>query len=448
MRRLFDDHLLRRIARNTGLLLSGNGVAGILALGSVTVAARGLGAEAFGVLMIFHAYAMIMGGLCRFNVYQAILRYGASCLADQRRRDLQGLLTLGVGVELAGVAAAMALGVVALGWLGPRLGLDEAYRETALWYCLVVIASNGATPIGILRLLDRFALIAWTRPVTPTLRLVGCLAAWAGGAGLPVFAAVWALAGSAEALLLWRLAHLELHRGGWLKDLRLRVRGLVRPHQGLWRMLLWTNLQGTLGMVSGRLATVLVGAMLGPVAAGLYLVAYQVAAVIDRPLQIVRRAVDPEFARLVAAADMATLWRLFRRTLLGTACFAAPLLVVLGLFGDRLLGFFFGEAFAAAHPVLVLLALQTALLALVMPSASVLVMLGHAGRLLLAQAIGRGAQLLALLALMQHFGLVAAGAAGAAAAGLELVLVTGFVLATRRAAAPDAATAAGGCAGR
>jgi O-antigen/teichoic acid export membrane protein len=213
-------------------------------------------------------------------------------------------------------------------------------------------------------------------------------------------------------------------------------------------MLLWTNLQGTLGMVSGRLATVLVGAMLGPVAAGLYLVAYQVAAVIERPLQIVRRAVDPEFARLVAAADMATLWRLFRRTLLGTACFAAPLLVVLGLFGDRLLGFFFGEAFAAAHPVLVLLALQTALLALVMPSASVLVMLGHAGRLLLAQAIGRGAQLLALLALMQHFGLVAAGAAGAAAAGLELVLVTGFVLATRRAAAPDAATAAGGCAGR
>jgi len=413
---------MRRIGRNTGMLLGGNSVAGLVALAAIALAARGLGVEAFGTLMVVHAYAMVIGGLSRFNVYHALIRYGAGCLLAERRRDLQGLLTFGLLVELAGIAAGALLGVLALGWIGPMLGLPAAQQTTALWYCLVVIIANTATPIGILRLLDRFDLVAWSRPITPALRLLGCLAAWLGDAGFATFAAVWALAGAVEALLLWTYATLVLRRAGWLAGFSWRIRGLVRPHPGLWRMVLWTNLQGSLGLVSGRLATVLVGMLLGPAAAGLYLVAYQAASVIERPLQIVKRALDPEFARLAASGDGATLASLHRRTLMLTGLVAAPLLLLLALAGDRLLALFVGEAFVAAHGVLVLLALKTTLLVLTLPSAALLVMLGDAGRLFWLQLAGRSLQLASLAVLAPGFGLLGAGAAALLAAAVELAL--------------------------
>lgn len=425
---LLKDVQIQRVGRNIGMLLGGNSAAGLLALAAVAIAARGLGAEAFGLLMVVHAYAMLVGGLCRFNVYHALVRYGATCVQDLRRHDLQGLLVFGLLIELAGMAAAGALGVATLGWLGPFLGLPEAAHDMARWYCLFVILANTATPIGILRLLDRFDLVAWIRPIAPALRLLGCLVAWAMGAGLAVFATVWALAAVVEALILWYAAGRVLHQGGWLEAFAWRIRGLVRPHPGLWRMVIWTNLQGSLGLVSGRLATVLVGVLLGPAAAGLYLVAYQAAALIERPLLLVKRVVDPEFARLAASHDRASLVSLYRRSLVLSLVVALPLLALFAAFGDRLLVLYVGEAFAAAHGVLILLALKTALLVLMMPSAGLLVMLGEAGWLFAVQLLGRSLQLLGLVLLVPTLGLLGAGIAAALTALVELVLAKAVVL--------------------
>lgn len=419
---MLEDVHLRRVGRNAGLLLGGNGVAGVMALAAVAVAARGLGVEAFGTLMVIHAYAMLVGGLTRFNVYHALVRYGASCLLGERRRDLQGLLIFGLLVELVGILAGALVAVAALGWVGPMLGLPEAQKATALWYCLVVILANTATPIGILRLLDRFDLVAWTRPITPSLRLLGCVAAWLAGADFATFAAIWAVAGVAEALLLWRAAARVLRRDGWLEGFAWRLRGLVHPHPGLWRMVLWTNLQGSLGLVSGRLATVVVGLLLGPAAGGLYLVAHQAASVIERPLVIVKRALDPEFARLAALRDGGTLATLYWRMSALTLSVAVPLLLLLALAGDRLLTLFIGEAFVAAHAVLVLLALRTTLAVLALPASSLLVMLGDAGKLFRLQLAGRTLQLAGLFLLAPGFGLMGAGAAALLAAAVELVL--------------------------
>jgi O-antigen/teichoic acid export membrane protein len=394
---LLDGEPLGRIKRNAGLLLGGNGVAGLLALAAVAVAARGLGVEAFGTLMVIHAYAMLIGGLARFNVYHALVRYGAACLEGERRRDLQGLLLFGLLLELTGLLTAAGLAWLGLAWLGPTVGVAPDHQPAAFAYCLVVILAHAATPIGLLRLFDRFAVVAWSRPVTPGLRLLGCLLAWLAGAGFAAFAAIWALAAAVEATLLWYWAARTLRQGGWLAGFAWRLRGLALPHSGLWRMVLWTNLQGTLGLVSGRLATLLVGSLLGPAAAGLYLVAHQAALVIERPLQLARRAIDPAFALI-------------------------PLLLLVTL-GDRPLALVVGEAFAAAHGVLVLLALEKTLLVLALPSAALLLMLGEVGRLFWAQAASRGLQLAGLLLLVPTIGLLGAGTAALLAAVLQLALV-------------------------
>ena len=92
VRRWFDDGVFRRIFRNTGTLLGGKAVSAVLALASLAVTARGLGPELFGMLVLIHTYTKLIGGLPKFQSWQAVIRYGAAALARGAPGEVQGLI--------------------------------------------------------------------------------------------------------------------------------------------------------------------------------------------------------------------------------------------------------------------------------------------------------------------------------------------------------------------
>ena len=57
---------VRRIYENLGLLLGGKAAAGLISLIYVVVAARVLGPEQYGVLVLVNYFAMLIGGLIAF----------------------------------------------------------------------------------------------------------------------------------------------------------------------------------------------------------------------------------------------------------------------------------------------------------------------------------------------------------------------------------------------
>jgi O-antigen/teichoic acid export membrane protein len=94
-----------------------------------------------------------------------------------------------------------------------------------------------------------------------------------------------------------------------------------------------------------------VGAVLGPVSAGLYNIAVQFAAVLDRPVEMLRRSIYPELARLGAAADGDAIRRLtVRSALLVRAC-ALPLVIVLIVVAEPALRLTVGDAYVGAAVV-------------------------------------------------------------------------------------------------
>ena len=65
-----------RIYQNLGLLLGGKAAAGLISLIYVVAAARILGPEQYGVLVLVNYFAMLVGGLVAFPGWHAIVRYG------------------------------------------------------------------------------------------------------------------------------------------------------------------------------------------------------------------------------------------------------------------------------------------------------------------------------------------------------------------------------------
>jgi O-antigen/teichoic acid export membrane protein len=419
------DALLSRVLRNAGRLFGGHAIAGLLALGALALSARTLGSEAFGILMLIHAYALVVGNLTTFKAWHAVVRYGAICIERDRHADLQGLISYALLLDLGSGLAALALAVLGAPWLGPWFGWAPDAVAAGQWYCLVILFMGTGTPTGVLRLFGRFDTLALQRLIAPAVRLLGALAAMGAGGGLRTFLLIWFVAAACDGATLWLLGWRELARRGLASGLRLRVRGIVAAHPGLWRLVWATNLNSTLGAVSGRLSTLVVGAVLDATAAGLYQVAVQFASALERPMEMLRSAIYPEFARLHAASDLRRMRQLGIRAAVLFAGAAVPVLLALSALGEPLLRLTVGEAFVDASGLLTLLIVGLAINAIAFPASSLLIAQGRPGALLALNLVITATYIGLLILLLGFMGLTGAGIAAVSRAAAAVLLTGG-----------------------
>ncbi|WP_149537902.1 lipopolysaccharide biosynthesis protein [Siccirubricoccus phaeus] len=356
------DAILRRILHNAGLVLSGKAAAALLNLAAFGIAMRSLGAEAMGVLVLTHAIAQTAASLVKFQSWQAVLRFGAECLGPARRAEFHALLRFTLGLDLAAAAAGAAVAAAAAWLLGPYLGLPTGTSPIAALYATCTVFLVTATPVGLLRLLDRFDLLARRDALGAAIRLAGAAGAAALGGGLPAFLGAWYAATALGGLALVAAAWGEMARRGLLQrdPAGRRVRATV-AHPGLWGFTWSTNLMTTLSLGSGHAATLCVGWVLGPAEAAFFSLARQIGEAALKPSRFLTPALYPELSRLAAAHDREALRALLRRGLRLSALVAVGILLLLAAAGERLLCLVGGEAAVAAWGTMLLLAVAASI---------------------------------------------------------------------------------------
>ncbi len=429
LKKWFDDGFLRRIFRNAAALLGGKAVAGALSLGVLAVTARGLGPELFGALILIHSYVKLVGGLTKFQSWQAVIHYGAVSLEKKAPEDLQGLIKFTTALDLASAAIGMAIAIGLAGLAGAQLGWSEDTVSLVMAYSLLIAVTIKATPIGVLRLFDRFKLIALQTPLSPTVGLIGVSLAYAVDGGLVAYLAAWFAAGMVESAVLVALGWRELGRQGLLSGLDLSLRGLTKPHAGLWRFVWAANIFASLSAASSHLITLLLGWLLGPMAAGLFRIASQFASVLVVPAAILRRTIYPEFAKLTARNDSRLVRRLMLRAGLISGSVAVAVVLVLALIGEPLIRLIVGEAYVAAADLLVLLAAASAVMVYGFAIEPVFFALGRPGIMLRLSVIAAALNLVLIFVLVAEYGLIGAGLAALASTVVAVGLSTFIALA-------------------
>lgn len=438
MSNLVPAGLLRRSLANAGRLLMGGGAAAILSVASVALAARTLGSADWGVLALVHATALLVAAIFRFNAGPVLIRYGAEPVANGDGAALVRLLLTLILADAAGaVAAVLAAAVVAFVLL-PAMAWPDPALALARWYFVTAGLLLSATPRALLRLLGRFDLAAWHRPVLPAVRLVGTAAVAAAGGGLMPVAAVWLASHAIESLFAWYWALGALRRKGLLVRPRRPLRLFAQP-AGLWRALFTLNLGGTLGLLSSRALVVVLGSLLGPVAAGYFQLASQSAAALERLAEMLRRALEPELAALRQTADNERLERLLRRSTGILLLTGLPVVIVLWLAAAPVLELMAGPGFGEAAGVFRLLLLRQWLNLAAVAAPAMLVLADQPGRLLVIVATARLTQLGLLVPLVAVAGLSGAGVSALVGGVVE----TGWLLLAQRALLAREQTARG-----
>jgi O-antigen/teichoic acid export membrane protein len=421
--------VFRRVLRNAGLILGGKAATALINLAATSIAIRTLGMEAMGVLVLVHAFARTASSFVKFQSWQAVLRYGTACLGPERRAEFHALLRFTAGLDLlasaAGcavcAAAAWALGPLAFGWSPEVAGLAALYATSTFFMVT-------ATPIGLLRLFDRFDLLARRDALGAAVRLAGAALAAALGGGLPAFLGAWYAAVALGGLALVAGAWTELRRRGLLAGGERRVRA-TEAHPGIWGFVWSTNLMTTLSLGSTHLATLCVGFVLGPAAAALFALGRQIGEAALKPSRFLTPALYPELARLAAAGDQAGLRTVLRRSLGWSIAAALVLLAALAALGGPLLRLVGGEAAAPAWGVMMLLAVAASIGFAGFSLEPLLVSVERHRRALRLRALATLAYIPSALVGLRLLGLEGAGAAAVFSASL---LLAGQGLAARR----------------
>jgi O-antigen/teichoic acid export membrane protein len=417
----------KRMGRNLAWLLGGKGFTGIASLGYLAVAARTLGPMSFGLFSLALAYGQAIASLVQFQSWQSVIRYGAGHMAADDDSALSRLLGFTASLDIATALTGAAIATIGVRIAGPLLGWSMIEQHRAALYGAALLLSVDATPSGILRLHDRFDLLAFAQAAAPTIRLLGAVTVWWFGGGVVAFLAVWATAAVSQSAACWIAALIKC-------DCRLAfgVRAFVqavRENIGIWRFMLATNLSSSFGMLWQQIGTLAVGGAAGAAAAGGFRLAARLARGLAKPIKTVTLVLYPELARLVASDDGATLRRVATRVGRIALALAALLVLVAAMAGPSLLHAFAGHSFGFAKAFLILLAIASAINLSGFALDPLLTAHGRAGAVLAARGAGAGLYLLLLAVLLPTV-----GAIGAAVGEVGAMLVVRVMLeiATRR----------------
>jgi len=402
--------LLRRLGKNSSQLAFGSAASAALGVLTIALAARSLELAEYGSLILAQQFVYAVDRLVNFQPWQALIKYGTDALASDDRSLFGRLLGFGAVLDFATSALATVLAVGAVLIAAPVAGWGAETVGLVGIYSFVILFNMTGTATAVLRLFDRFDLLAIQQVLAAGCKLIGTLFVYYTGGGLLRFAFVWAIGEAAGYSYLigqgWRCAGRHGHK---VRRSSLRLGGA--DHPGIWSFLWSTSIYGSIKMSVRTIDALIVGAVLGAASAGLYHIARQVARTAGIVSGPITQAIYPDLAQTWKEGNRALLGQVVYRMCAAGAALGLMIWAVVLIFGRRILALAAGSDFVEAHPVLVWYLLGTAVTLASLAVQPALLALGRPQAPLRAVIVGAVLYFAAIVPLLRIWGLIGAGIA-------------------------------------
>lgn len=330
-------------------------LAAVFSLVYLAIITRSLGISGFGRFALITGSAQLLANLLAFQTWQIIVQYGVNHLENDDQAPLARLYRAAVVLDVISAVTGIAAAATILYFFADALGMTPNLARATLIFNIVMLFSLRSTPLGIMRLHNRFSLAAAAESAMPTLRLIGAIIAWYVHPRLQGFLVAWAAAELLTAAAFWYAAR----RTGDLGAMFRRGRGVgkvLTDNPGILRYALDTNFSQTLSVSAKQLPLFLVGGLTGAASAGAFRLAHQLARSLTIFSQMIARAAFPEIVRAVRSGGVAGLAGMIARAIRVASVVSAVVFVIVLLIGQQALALVGGADFAQGYRSLLWLA--------------------------------------------------------------------------------------------
>lgn len=349
---------LRRIFANTGWLAASKVVSAVLSLFYLAIVTRTLGVANFGLFAMVIASGQLIATVVKFESWQGLIKFGQKPLERGDKPSLADLVAVAAVTDLTGALVGTILAFAFAFWAGPHLGWDTQLQWNAILYAVILLFAIRSTPMGLLRLLDRYDASAVAESMIPITRMIGALLALAFMPNIFGFLLAWAASEMIASVSYWLLSYNYGKSSVGRLSLG-NIRSKFARFPGFFRFAVATNLTTTLNAFTNQGPVLLLGLFVGQVEAGLYRLAQQLATSLGKLTGLFSRALFAEMARNHERSEGENGKQALRQ-IAGTSfklgMGSAVLVILLVIFlGEFILVTMSGPDYAAAYPLLLLL---------------------------------------------------------------------------------------------
>ena len=357
-----SDDVLRRLVHNLTYLFSANMIVAGLGMLTLVVMARSLGPTGLGILALIEAYARSVDRVLRFEPWQTLVRYGTNALEKGDDTEFRRLVKYSTLFDLGGAALAASVALIGLFFVANWFDLGDESQTMAMVFAATMYFALSSTPTAILRIFDKFRLLSKLAVVIATIRLLMAVTVWQLGGGLWGFVIILVIHQLLEQLLPLIFAWRELRIQGQSHVWHLPFQGLLKYNQGLLKFLLNVNINVIARTSTQRFDVLILGALLGPAAVGLYQLAKRIGVAAQRLGRPLQQAVYPDIARLWARGEVSRFRWIVLRVNLIMGSVALIAFVILAANMEFIVRLAFGDAFVPSVPIVIVQVLATTIL--------------------------------------------------------------------------------------
>ncbi len=336
------------VMQNFGWMLASRGLAAVFSLIYLAIITRSLGVTGFGKFALITGAAQFLTSLLAFQTWAIIVQYGVGYIESKDEDKLARLYRAAVFLDIAAALIGIGASALILHLFADALGMTDTLARATLIFNIIMLLSVRSTPIGIMRLRDRFNLAAAADSATPTLRLIGAVAVAFIHPKLQGFLIAWAVAELLTAAAHWYAVYK-------MGDLRLmtskgsNIKQVFADNPDLIRYSLTSNFSQTLFMSVKQIPLFLVGGLTGTAAAGAFRLAAQLARSLTTVSQMIAKAAFPEIVKAVRAQGASSLSTMIARSIRVAASVGAIVFVLAILLGRFILETVGGADFGQAY---------------------------------------------------------------------------------------------------
>jgi len=339
------------VLQNFAWMLASRGLSAVLSLIYLAIVTRTLGVAGFGKFALITGSAQMLANLLTFQTWQIIVQYGVNHIENGDDTRLARLYRSAVLLDVVSAVTGIAAAAIILHFFADALGMTPTLARATLIFNIIMLLSIRSTPVGIMRLRNRFNFAAIADSATPTLRLLGAVAVAFLHPKLQGFLIAWAVAELLTATAHWYAVHRIGDTRLLLRDGR-KIGEVFADNPGIMRFALTSNFSQSLYISSKQIPLFLVGGLAGTAAAGAFRLASQLSQSLTKLANLIARAAFPEIVRAVRNQGVGSLGSMITRSLRATAAVSVCVFVLAVFFGKLVLETVGGAEFGSAYGAL------------------------------------------------------------------------------------------------
>ena len=288
-----------KLVKNFIVLLTGEGISSILSMLSVILIVKAIGLEGNGMILSIQAYCLLLTSIFGFKSFQALIKYISKEIQKENFEKVKNYIKQSYFLDIVAAVITMIVSFIFVNLYSKFMGWNNELLRYSYMFIVVTVFQIQGTPIGILRIFDKFNYITYNNVIVAVLRVIFYLIGIFMGLKLNYFMYI--------ELFLYVLPNITLNYLSYrtLKENKLQdfYKVKFKIDKNFFKFNFYSNISSTIDIPISHLTTIMINKYLGYSEISIYKIFEKIGSLIGKIGSPIGQIIYPELTEKISKKE-------------------------------------------------------------------------------------------------------------------------------------------------